>query len=243
MISKLINSLFIGILVADVLERRYPEELKNFLIKASFDLIYFYSKLEIFLSKSNNKINKFIENNPKLLMIKTELNKLSAKRNQPDENIVYKVVNGKICGIYPHELSDDFDFNLIKFYDEQYTTHVKMFYDKCIPKNFEQSNIKFILIEFKVGENNPYKIDLKTNNINYCIVDNKFNKKFFIFYINQHLANDNVQVNENEKCSIKIIDQDINTLELDFTDKDESIVLGKDSYQVLVTNHGDNLKL
>jgi len=61
MIFYLLNSvLFIGLFI-DMLERRFPNEFNNFMMKSSFNCIYFYSNLQIKLVRINNNFNKFIE--------------------------------------------------------------------------------------------------------------------------------------------------------------------------------------
>jgi hypothetical protein len=76
------------------------------------------------------------------------------------------------------------------------------------------SDIKFMLIEFKIGET-VYKIDLKTDKFNYYLLGNKFTKDFFIFYIETHLNKKHDTSNNN--CSLKIIDHNVNQLEIEFT--------------------------
>ena len=36
--------------------------------------------------------------------------------------------------------------------------------------------------KLKLGDNNAYKIDLKTNEYNFYMVGNSFTKQFFIYY-------------------------------------------------------------
>jgi hypothetical protein len=116
--------------------------------------------------------------------------------------------------------------------------HKKIVYDKeeqtlTLP---ETSDIKFILLEFKVGENKLHKIDLKTDNINFNIVGNSFTRQFFIYYLKQVLKI-NEEFNENDKFSLKIVDYDVNSTVIDFTDKNESILLEKTSYKINIINH------
>ncbi len=99
-------------------------------------------------------------------------------------------------------------------------------------------NINFLLIEFKVGDNQTHKIDLKTEQFNYYIVGNKFSKDFFIFYINEYLKID-TNIKPSDKCSLKLIDHNVNKIELDFTDKNESIILEKNDYKLSITNHNE----
>jgi hypothetical protein len=87
-----------------------------------------------------------------------------------------------------------------------------------------------MLIEFIVGEKS-YKIDLKTDTYDYYIVGNTFTKDFFVYYINEHILTKYEQ-HENDKYTLKILDQDINMIEIDFTDKNGSILLEKNGYKL-----------
>jgi hypothetical protein len=79
-----------------------------------------------------------------------------------------------------------------------------------------------------IGDN-KHKVELKTNDFNYYLVGNKFTKEFFTYYLREHLKN-NDEIKDDDKFSIKIIDHDVNTVELDFTHQNESILLGKNGY-------------
>jgi hypothetical protein len=115
-------------------------------------------------------------------------------------------------------------------------------YDLKEPLSFsEVSDIKFLLIELKVGENNSHKIDLKTDEFNFYMVGNSFNKQFFIYYLKQ-IVKSSQEIKDDDKISIKFIDHDVNTFELDFTDQNERILLEKPGYKLLNLNDSDDNK-
>ena len=74
MIGHLINLFIICGLFLDMLERRFPTEFKNFMISASYNSIYYFSKLQILVGQTTRKLDAFIENNPSLLEIKQKIN-------------------------------------------------------------------------------------------------------------------------------------------------------------------------
>ena len=89
------------------------------------------------------------------------------------------------------------------------------------------------LVEIKVKPINNYKIYLKTDRYNFYAVGNVLTKQFFIFYLKQFLKlNDLIYDNDNDKMSIKIIDQNVNIIAFDFTDKNENIMLEKNGYKL-----------
>jgi hypothetical protein len=196
----------------------------NLIINTSYNCIYYYSKLHIFFSKVKNE---FIEANPNL---RYYINKINFKNNEKE--IITFVKTGKLFStpwVEPIGDCEDYDF-IIKTFPNKNILR-KIFYTKYEINNiFLESDIKFLLIELKIGEN-IYKIDLKTENFNYYLVDNKFTKDFFIFYIRIHL-NKNYELNDNDKYSLKILDHNVNNIEIDFTNKNECIVLEKTGYKI-----------
>ena len=102
----------------------------------------------------------------------------------------------------------------------------------------EESDIKFFLMKIKVGDGEERTINLKTHEFNYYLVGNKFTKQFFIFYLKYHLQI-NDEINNTDKISVKIIDHNINEIDVDFTDKNESIILEKTGYKLSIPNYND----
>lgn len=238
MISYLINSFLIGVLFVDMVERRFPNEFKNIVIQISMNLIFIYSKCQIYLMQINKNINLLIEKNPTLLKIKNEFdNIMKCKKMNVVMTQFFK--NGELCNII-EEQENVFDFAIYSWFDvNSNCINKKIIYDinevVTLP---ECSDIKFMLVEIKIGENKPHKIDLKTDNYNYYIVGNKFTKQFFIYYLINHLNIDKSELND-AKLSIKLIDHNVNSFQLDFTDKNESIIVRKNDY-IAELNNNDN---
>ena len=232
LLTQILNSILIGSLFFDMLERRYPTEFKNTLIQTSMNLIFIYSKLQIHLIKINKKIYDFIESNSTLLKIKNEFDAIMKSRNNGVMMTEF-FKDGKIV----NDETNNVDFAINSWFDND-----KNIINKQIVFNLnnpisvpECSDMKFILVELIIGEN-KYKIDLKTDNFNYYIVDNEFNKQFFIFYLKHHLKVIE-NINSDTQMSLKIIDNNINELKIDFTDRNEYILLEKNGYKLEITNH------
>lgn len=218
----------LGILLNDFFNRKYPNEFKKIcelivetFVNISYNCIYYYSKCQIFFMNIRNNFNLFIEANPTLLKIRNDINKLNIYSNKCEKNIEYY---------------NDYGFNISNYIDNNIVNKLIFYKNSDHPTN-EKSDIKFMLIEFKNGEN-IYKIDLKTDKFNYYFVGNKFTKNFFIFYIKTYL-NKKYELNDNTNYTLKIIDHDINKIEFEFTDKNESILLEKNGYKLKNTNHNE----
>lgn len=224
MIYKLLNSLIIFVLFVDMLERRFPNEVKNIIINVSLNCIYHYSKFQIFLSIMNRKINKYIESNEALLKIKCELKSLMKTLNHSENKFEYVKNGNKVTA------KDDYDFIIYsweaednKFINKKITLNE---HELTIP---EVSDSKFIWLEIKIDDNLSHKIDLKTDDYNYYIVGNIFNKQFFLFYLKNYL---NIKAELDNKFNLKIIDQDVNNIDLELTDKNY-ILMEKNGYKLI----------
>ena len=217
MIYYLLNNLMIWVLFLDFLERRFPNYFNDLLFNVSYSGIYCYSKLQICFTQAKNKLNLFIENTPFLLKIKNDIKKINFYFH--DEHFEEKTI----------DYCDGFDFYIYNYIVDN-CVNKAIYYSKNsnIPL-FNVSNIKFILVEFHFNDK-EYKIDLKTDVFNYYLVGNKLTKNFFIYYIKNHY-NENIDKNTCEKCSVKIIDHNVNNIELNLTENnDEGILIGKNGY-------------
>jgi hypothetical protein len=234
MLYELLNLFLTGFLITDVVERRFPVEFKNCVIEIAFYLVYLYSKLEIVLLKTNYKLTKFIESNFTLSKLKQYFDLLI----KPKTPLIYECVkDGKLCNIISTN-NNESDFDFILFYCLSHSKkyiNTKIIYDKneldCLT---EESDIKFLLIELKIGDT-THKIDLKTNEINYYLDGNKFTKQFFIFYL-KHYLKYMEEIKVDDKFILKFIDHDVNTIEFEFTDKNEYILLEKNDYKLSNNN-------
>lgn len=208
----LIGSFFFGVLVGSI----FKDYITDKLFGLSYNCIYYYSQLQIALRQLNETF--MIENTPP---------------EYEGKQICEFVKDGK--GHF--DIVENYDF-FMRCLVRDGILHKKIIYRSDdwtddLLNTFEESDIRFLLVEFKIGDNEWQKIDLKKGDINYYIVGNKLNKMFFMYYITTHYARDFVD----EKCTLKIIDHDVNEFTIDFTDKNENIRLEKNSYKLEIVNH------
>jgi hypothetical protein len=237
MISHFVNYLFhvfvgssIGLLLNDYFIRRNPNEytiVKNYLtdilLNLSYHSIYFYSKCQIWFVK-------YIATNPYYLKL---MAMLEITKSIPNNFIeIWHVKDNYVYYRVPCESPD-----LVIAIDTSKTpAPTKIITDETIIESdivFEESSVKFMLVQFMVGDKS-YKIDLKTDKYNYYIVDNILSKDFFIFYINEYVLTkyEQHETSKFEKYSLTILDEDINTIEIDFTNTNKRIHVEKDAYKI-----------
>lgn len=231
MIFHLLRTFLIGIMFIDFLDRRFPNQLHNFLIELSYNCVFYYSRIQIFLVKMNNILNKFIENNPTLLKLRDDVKSLIQITHKHVTTYEF-VKHGKKSDLnFTTEVKPDFMI-LSLLSDDKKCVNKKIIYSNEIEYDniAETSDFQFMLVEMIIGSK-PFKIDLKTDNFNYYVVGNKLSKSFFVFYLNEYLHYKH-GINSDDKITLKIIDNDVNSVELIFTDKDEFIIFEKTGYKV-----------
>jgi uncharacterized protein YegJ (DUF2314 family) len=210
----------------------------NLFVNVSFNCIYYYSKCQIFFINIRNNFNLFIETTPALLKLKNDINSLI--KYKPGKVLMYEFIkDGKITEFCDFDSVNKPDLMIFSWLDnDKKCVNKKIIYENGCTNVAEVSDIKFMLTEIKIGESESHKIDLKTDKFNYYLVGNKFTKGFFIFYLKQYLEVDNI--GSDTQMTLKMIDHDVNKVKIDFTDKNESILLEKNGYKLIITNHTDN---
>ena len=232
MLTTLLRTGIIALLLNDYLKRNYPDKYQEMIVSFSYYLIYLYSKSQILYMNLIKVVNKKIEENPNLLKLKNDLDLLMKPKYGIVTMLDY-IKNGNSVDITTDKSEEGCDFMIYSWLDDTKTCiNKKLMYDLNEALSFsEVSDIKFFLVELKIGENNSHKIELKTDEYNFYMIGNSFNKQFFIYYLKEILKISE-EIKEDDKFSLKIIDHDVNTIKLDFTEKNENIILKKNGYKL-----------
>jgi hypothetical protein len=195
---------YTGVAIAIVFYMTYITgiELQQLCIETTYNCIYYFSKLQLFVNKLKNR-NPF-------------LNKLYEYFTSP--------LNKKTIIEYNEEFGFFIHNNILNGmnYIQILSTNQEK---ECVV-----SQISFLLLECIINED-VYKIDLKRDYFNYYIVGNELNKLFFMYYIKTHI-NSKANISKNSKCSIKFIDQNVDIVELDFDNENSKIIIDKTAYTI-----------
>jgi hypothetical protein len=238
MLTTLLRTGILAILLNDYLKRNYPDKYQELIVSISYNLIYLYSKAQILYMNLIAVVNKKIEENPNLLKLKNDLDLLLKPKSGIITMLDY-IKNGNSV-----DKSDDgCDFMIYSWLDDTKScVNKKLVYDLKEPLSFSEiSDIKFFLVELKFGEKSSHKIELKTDEFNFYVVGNSFNKQFFIYYLKQ-IVKSTEEIKDDDKFNLKILDHNVNTIDLDFTDQNESILLEKTGYKLSNLNISDDNK-
>lgn len=208
-----------------------------FFLNVAFKVVQIYSELQIILKKVTQKypINCFFQ------FFKNDTNK-NKKLNLIDSvkgsEIMYRdskdvFLNTTLDTIMDLNFRNKSDFFVYKDMDST-PINIKIIKDfKRLfieeTYNYKLSDMKFILVELIVKEK-KYKIDLLTKTQNFYIIDNILDKNFFLYYL-KNIHKDKIDLIENE-FKVKIIDHNVNVVEINFQDKN-SIILGEKDYKII----------
>jgi len=180
-------------------------------------------------------IKKKIEETPKLLKLKNDLDLLLNQKN--DKAVMIECIKN---GVLSDSLSmTECDFALYsRLDDSKKCLNKKIVYDLDESIDiYEVSTIKFLLVELK-NETNTYKIDLKTDEYNFYIVGNKLTKHFFQYYLTEILKKSDESVDD---YSVHLIDHNVNSVQLDFSNENAHILLEKSEYKLSIINNENHI--
>ena len=234
LITNFFRTVLLILLLCDYLERTYPKKCEEIFVTVSYNLIYVYSKAQIFYMNIVKTVNKKIEETPKLLKLKNDLDLLLKQKNG-QVTMIECIKNGVLCNDFTET---ECDFTLYSRLDDSKSClNKKIVYDLDESIDvYEVSELKFLLIELKIGTE-TYKIDLKTDAYNFYIVGNKFTKQFFQYYLTEILKMNEIA----DDFSVHIIDHNVNEIELIFSDENDHILLEKTDYKLSIANNENDI--
>ena len=232
-IGSLFKIAFYSFFVHEYVQHKFPEKYKEYLILASYKLIYLYSKGQITFFHANKYVQKFHK------IIKNKINKYKNLENTQKTNDIEYIFNGK--QIYKTDnfldVQKPLEYDFIIISDNINKEH--SYTNKRILKKLEdwndlveESNVKFILVEVLCKNQetqNPkqIKIDFKTDNYNFYVVNNVFDEKFIIYFLTTYYSE---EVKDVELQNISITILDANIVNFEYNIKNDYIYITKTAY-------------
>ena len=233
MFSFIYNFLRTGIcifFINNFLKHNYHEQYNAFFINMSFNAIYLYGKGQLIYCKYYKEMSRLVNSNTILKFIATKLIKNKNKNNSicqyKDRQIVIKYLDNDT-----NFINDTNNDSIYIYSDNEKASNNKyvnkvISHSPVIPPSYEVSNIKFMMFEVKMDDGKAYKIDLRSEESNYYIVDNIIDKNFLDYYLMNYYHNKGVLA---DKYNVKLIDHNVNMKDIEITN-DKFIVIKKDDY-------------
>lgn len=237
------KTIALGVLLNDYFRRNFPEKYRVIGIDIIFNTIYVYSYCEMqlkngvqYLENKHPELVKYIKSTfkaaPKILDIEFIKDNQIVSRNSKQQYL-----NNKGVAVIP-----EYDFILYSDTCEK-TCNIKIIRPSskyCLLNeetyNYELSTLRFMLLEFIVGEKS-YKIDLLTKKHNFYVNKNILDKNFFLYYLRYiHseeiiLDDDDVQLDE---ITIKIIDHNVDIKKISLTENPKQYIeLDTNGYKII----------
>jgi hypothetical protein len=250
----------------DIYRSLYPQDFEKYkreitdifqpkIITLSYNVIYYYSYLQI----KYNKLKLFIM--PFINILCVAINNFLKNHNlinfsEPSPKVVFEIygkgVNIKniflhdnnknqINNIFNEELKICNNYDFVILSDQTKTTctnkiHYYNFPDTFDNINYKISNIKFISMDLSYNSQ-IYPIELQNDTYNHYIINNKLNSEFYQYYLKNIL---NISI-ENDKFDYKVqlIDHNVNILELS---PQQELLIKENDYEIININISESIE-
>ena len=231
MLARFLDTVIYLYVFNEIFRSNYPVEHMQFIINGSFYGIYYFSKFQLLFYKLQYYNKCLCEKlHPMICDVDSdnEVDNESGKFEFVFNNQVIQTADK--CELDNVQV-DEYDF--VIYSENSKTTsgvtnqHVLDYKPKSDQVlQCEESNIKFILVELKLGDK-TIKLDFKTDRYNYYMTNNVFDFKFILYFLNKHYLED-IKGVSCENYTINIIDPDVTQITLDVND---AILITLDGYE------------
>jgi hypothetical protein len=215
-------------LVNDYLKNNYSEKYNSLITNGGlitsggFYLIQLYSKIQILC-------NKLAASNPTITHLLNQLfNSSSSSIYEPDVEFIrdghvnfLATKEDFVKEVSTHSNDVDFDFIIYSNYDEvNKIVNKRIFHIMPCEADFHYvtADIRFLLTEVEINDK-TIKVEFKTNNYNYYIVNNVINHKFLEYFLKKYHPREIMDFHEFEKpfqdMKLKILDHNVEKQEFD----------------------------
>ncbi len=210
-------------LVYEYLNKKFPDEVDKFLITVNYNIVYYFSKLQIFLKKYYNNFNK------------NENKHIEEEEEDEEEDELFEFIkdNEVNFSMNKEELLDYLDKTVMDEIIDELCDFVLLSNNKndfkilnkdCITldklKNIDLQLLKITPINYKpiLCEINVDSLNIKINfqhkdgDYNYLILDNKFDAIFIRYFMKKHYRHD---IEKESNFILKILDDKVMSINID----------------------------
>ena len=231
----IINSIVYLSAITNLIKYFYPEKYDTCMnslkctftklsINAGYQLIYYYSKIQLCIVKIKITFNKFIKyyttDTIDLMDVLKEYFLSDFFYYNNNDEFLYYIKDGQIidsCFTHLIEKKKDISYDFLL-----YIHGINGILNKNIPSclDYQHTNYKFIQIMIELNNKHSFEIHLSNSEYNYYIVNNIIDSYFILYFLRTHYTN-KVSNYENEfllNYSLNVIDNNIILLTIDNTD-------------------------
>jgi hypothetical protein len=198
----------------------YADEIPLYIYDFLWYLIYYYSRLQIYV----NKIINYIKSHACFDNLINKYVKISSNKQFEyikDGDVIFITESNK--------KNDDLDYDFIILLDNDGTCNNNIILNDISDNilNYEKSDLKFIMVEITIN-NIIIPINFRTDEYNYLIVNNNINQQFIKYFLKKYYYTFLDANNPNiDLYSVKLIDQNADYIQFDFL---KSLIINKDNY-------------
>ena len=186
----------------------------NYLLNLSYNSIYYYSKLQLGLTKTQNTVTSYVKSVPLLNNLLTYMKYKKCTFTKINDELT-------ICNKFNEEHNLDYKIIInFKMKDWEYKYYELL--------QHKQSDYKFIMSEITI-DYKTFVIHFTTDKYNYLIINNNIDKYFIVYFLKTHY-NDLVKDLKIENYNIKIIDHNVNIVEFDNT---KTLIIKETEYEII----------
>jgi hypothetical protein len=186
----------------------------SYLLNLSYNSVYYYSKLQLGLIKTQNTVTSYVKSVPFLNNLLTYVNYKKCTFTEINDRLI-------ICNKFNEEHNLDYKIIIrFKMKDWEYD------YYECL--QHKQADYKFIMTEITIDDK-KFLIYFTTDKYNYLIVNNNIDKNFINYFLKTHY-NDLVKDLEIENYSIRIVDHNVNIVEFDSS---KTLIIKETEYVII----------
>ena len=186
----------------------------SYLLNLSYNSVYYYSKLQLSLIKTQNTVTTYVKSMPFLNNLFTCTKYKCTFTSVNDKFIICNKFNEE------HNLDYKIIIRFNKILDWEYDYYELL--------EHKQANYKFIMTEITIDDK-KFLIYFTTNNYNYLIVNNNIDKHFINYFLKTHY-NDLVKDLEIENYTIRIVDHNVNITEFDSS---KTLIIKETEYLII----------
>lgn len=201
--------------------------LEPHLIRASFNVIYYYSCLQICFNKLQLMVSPLLKNDKQKPNQKTKILSVYNDGDIISQTVIDNDILNELIKIYGETQND----NLFIFSEENPDSkQINKIHHTYLPKSIEDykhSKLRFFSIELTYADK-THQIELINDKHNHYIVNNILNEQFFKYYLTNILE---VSIDNNPfNYNVSIIDHNVNIINLTPNDY---LIIKEDTYEIV----------